>query len=118
MPTKPWAIGLVLLATALTTAGQVFYKLGADQLEFNFLAIITNHWLIIGAAVYLTSAVVLLFALKGGELSVLYPFVATSYIWVTLVSSALFHEAIHAWKWAGIVCIMLGVSCIGWGSTK
>ena len=116
MATKLWAIGLVLVATLLTSTGQVTYKLGADRLAFSAEGIITNFWILIGAVAYVGSAVVLLFALKGGELSVLYPIVSTSYIWVTLLSSTLFHEVIGAYKWAGIFLIMVGVSLIGAGS--
>jgi hypothetical protein len=35
MKTKPWAMGLVLLTTVLTSAGQVFYKLGTNALPQN-----------------------------------------------------------------------------------
>ncbi|MFH1409290.1 MAG: multidrug transporter [Nanoarchaeota archaeon] len=116
MATKLWAIGLVIFTTLLTATGSVLYKLGADSIQWTFLSIITNVFLISGIIVYLVSAALLLMALKGGDVSVLYPFIATSYIWVTILSSIIFSEVINVWKWFGVLSIIIGVSCIGIGS--
>ncbi|MBU0980433.1 MAG: hypothetical protein KJ709_06500 [Nanoarchaeota archaeon] len=119
MATKLWAIGVILLATVLTSTGQVLYKLGADKIIWSdMMTILTNYWIIIGAFVYLASAALLLIALKGGELSVLYPFVATSYVWVSILSATIFREAVGTWKWAGVGLIILGVTSIGIGSKR
>jgi len=81
MKTKLWAIGLMIFTTLLTSSAQIFYKLGAATLELNLLALITNYNLIIGLCIYAVGAVLMIIAFKGGELSVLYPIIATSYIW-------------------------------------
>ncbi len=116
MATKTWAVLLVLSCTAITTSAQIFYKLGANVLQFNLFSLITNYNLIIGLGLYAIGAALLIIALKGGELSVLYPIIATSYIWVTLASSYFFNEPVNLFKWIGIACVIIGVTVIGYGS--
>lgn len=115
MATKSWAVGLVLLCTLLTSAGQLFLKLGSKTVSLNF-GLLTNYPLMAGIVLYLTSAVMLIIALKGGELSVLYPFIATSFVWVSLLSTRFLGEAMGSWKWLGIAVIIAGVSFVGIGS--
>ena len=90
MGTKLSAIILVVIITLLTSAAQIFYKKGADILVFDFLSIITNYYLIIGLFLYFLGAVLLIIALRKGELSVLYPIIALSYVWVSLLSPLFF----------------------------
>ncbi len=114
--TKLWAIGLMILTTLLTSTAQVFYKKAIGDLEFNIFSIITNMDLITGIALYGIGAVLMIIAFKGGELSVLYPIVATSYIWVGLFSYYLFDESLNVLRWLGIFAIFFGVIFVGLGS--
>ncbi|MAG08129.1 hypothetical protein CMO89_01545 [Candidatus Woesearchaeota archaeon] len=118
MKTKPGAIGLVFICTLVTSTAQILYKLGANRLSLDIFSLITNVPLFLGIILYVTAAAILLISLKYGELSVLYPVVATSYIWVSLLSSQVFGEVINASKWIGIIFIIVGVSLIGIGSRK
>ncbi|MBI4149679.1 EamA family transporter [Candidatus Woesearchaeota archaeon] len=114
--TEPWAIALVIGMTVLTALGQLLYKMGANRISGDILSLILNWQLILGLAIYALAALLLLIAFRGGELSVLYPLVATSYVWVGLLSMYFLGEAMNGFKWAGIVFIILGVSSIGRGS--
>ena len=116
--TKRWAIGLVVVCTLFTSFAQIFYKFGADKLSFNLISIITNWQLLIGLALYGVGAVLLITALKGGDVSVLYPIVATSYIWVSLLSMYFFGEVMNFYKWIGIVSIFFGVISVAKGGKK
>ncbi len=116
MKTKLWAIGLMILTTLLTSSAQIFYKKGAEKLTFNLLSIITNYPLLTGLFLYGIGAVLMITALKGGELTVLYPIIATSYIWVALLSSLIFHESLNLLRWLGILAIVFGVVFVGVGS--
>jgi len=116
MATKLWAIGLIVLCTAFTSIAQVFYKIGAKTLEFDILSLITNVPLIIGMVLYGIGAVLMIIAFKGGEVSVLYPIIATSYIWVTLLSFYLFNESINVLRVVGILLIVFGVVFVSIGS--
>ena len=116
MKTKFWAIALMVITTLFTSVAQVFYKTGADKLSFDILAIITNVPIIIGLMLYVIGAVLMIIALRGGELSVLYPIIATSYIWVGILSFFIFNEALNLLRWSGISAIFFGVVFIGLGS--
>ena len=61
-------------------------------------------------------AVLLIIALRNGELSVIYPIIATSYIWVSLLSPRFFStDFMNATKWGGIFVIIVGVTFVGIG---
>jgi len=110
--TKSWAVGLLLLCTLITSFGQIFLKLGLNTASFD-LSLLTNYNLLIGLCLYALGAILLIIALKGGELSVLFPIVATSYIWVSLLSLIFLHESMNMFKWSGIVIIIVGIILIG-----
>ncbi len=111
--TKSWAIGLVLIATFLITIAQICWKFAANSNN-----IITNPYLWFGFITYALTAILLIIALKHGELSVLSPLNSTSFIWVNLASAYFFLETITTLKWTGIIFILLGVSLIATGGTK
>ncbi len=116
MATKTWAIVLVLCFTFLTATAQILLKIGSQNLVLNPLALITNYPLVMGVIVYFISAMLLIIALRGGDLSVLYPLIATSYIWVNLASPKIFGDVMNPEKWFGVFFILVGVTFIGKGS--
>ena len=118
MSTKAWAIGLMVLCTAFTSVAQIFYKLGAERLSLDFFALITNLPLITGMVLYILGAVIMIIAFKGGEVSVLYPIIATSYIWVSLMSLYFFGDALNLFRWTGIFVIITGIIFISVGSKE
>jgi len=114
--TKWWAFTLMFLCTLLTSFAQYFYKRGANNLSFSLSGIFLNWYLYVGVGMYILGAVMMLIALRGGELSVLYPVIATSYIWVSLISWMLLGETMNLYKWGGVGLIIGGISFIGFGS--
>jgi multidrug transporter EmrE-like cation transporter len=76
-------------------------------------AIFTNLTLLGGYALYGLSTVLLVLALRDGELSLLYPVIALTYVWVTLLSFLIFQESISPFKLAGIATIVAGVTVLG-----
>ncbi|MBI2143994.1 hypothetical protein HYU17_02480 [Candidatus Woesearchaeota archaeon] len=113
---KPAALLLILLFTVFSTAGQYLYKLGAGSLSFELGALIMNYPVIIGLFFYAVAAVLLMYALKKAELSVVYPFIGLSYVWVALLAFFFFSERLLAVNWLGIGFIAAGVSLVGYGS--
>lgn len=107
----------VIVCTFLTTVGQILLKYASFRLH-SFSDIFTNYYLFIGFFVYGVSAVLLIVALRSGELSVLYPFIALGFIWVTLFSIFLFNEHVSLFNWIGMFAIIFGVSLIGYGGSK
>lgn len=116
MDKKNFAIILVLLTTILTSSAQFLYKFGIDRLQFNLISIITNWNILLGLLLYAFGAVIMITAFKYGEVSALYPIIATSYIWVSIGSSILFNESMNIWKWLGVLIICIGVIFISLGS--
>ena len=58
----------------------------------------------------------LVLALRDGQLSVLYPIIALTYVWVTVLSPMFFNDIINVYKVVGVGLIVVGVSFIGLGS--
>ena len=114
MATRLWAIVLVIFCTLLTSSAQILLKFGAAHLP----RIFSNLPLLSGLFLYAIAAVALIISFKGGEVTVLYPIIATSYVWVALLSKFFFNESLSWLKFVGIFSIMLGICCIGGGSKK
>jgi multidrug transporter EmrE-like cation transporter len=79
------------------------------------LGILTTPALFAGYSLYGASTVLLVLALRRGELSLLYPVIALTYVWVAILSSVVFHETFNALKLAGIAIIVGGVAVLGMG---
>jgi drug/metabolite transporter (DMT)-like permease len=56
--------------------------------------------------------------LKYGELSILYPVIALTYVWVTGLSVAIYNESISAMKLLGLAAVVLGVAVLGRSGKK
>lgn len=116
MATYIWAIGLTLLSSFIASIGPIFLKKGINS-DFSFrpIKLIRNKNVIIGAFFYLISTLAFIPALKGGDLSVLYPFAATIYIWVALFSVKYLKEKMNLTKWIAIAIIITGIVLVGFG---
>src|SRR3989344_7815309 len=116
MATQLWAIGVVVLASMIGSFGPILLKKASAKKLSKISLLITNYNLFGGVALYAIATIMFIPALKGGELSVLYPFVALVYIWVSLLSVKFLGEKMNKLKWLGIASIIMGVSLIGLGS--
>ena len=119
MATQRWAIILIIVMTLITSTAQIFYKLAAMRFSLSVGGILLNWPLWIGAILYIISSIMMVIAFKGGEISVLYPLIALSYVWVSLASPRFFPaDTMNTLKWCGVVAIIGGVSLIGFGGRK
>ena len=75
--------------------------------------ILTNPPLFAGYCLYGLSTVLLVLALRDGELSILYPVISLTYVWVTILSVVIFEESLNPFKLLGIAVIVLGVAVLG-----
>ena len=116
MATQLWAIGLVILASLIGAFGPILLKKASEKKLSKISSLITNYALMGGVALYAIGTILFIPALKGGDLSILYPFVSLTYVWVSLLSVKFLGEKMNALKWFGITLIILGVSFIGFGS--
>ncbi len=108
-------MGLVFCCTILGAAAQILMKSGANHMTPGIMGILTNVKLFCGYALYGMSTVLLVLALKDGELSLLYPVIALTYVWVTGLSFLIFHDTVNPLKLAGIIIIVIGVAVLGKG---
>ena len=128
MKTKPWAMGLVFLSTLSTAIGQLLIKLGLNGLELSMFYNLSNVpsllpqvlTVLVGYGLYGMSAGALIYALKYGELSVLYPIYAMNFIWVAIAIPYVFpgSDSMNLLKWAGVLSIVAGVILVGVGSGR
>jgi multidrug transporter EmrE-like cation transporter len=118
------SIVLVGCGTVLSAAAQILIKLGAQTLGPHAsmldtaLGMILIPKLFFGYTLYALYTGVLILALREGELSVLYPVIALTFVWVTIASAVMFHEEMNVSKLAGIAIIMAGVAVLGRGDKK
>lgn len=97
-------ICLMLLSSLFVCIGQLFWKL---SLGTNIL------YLIIGFGLYGIGALIMIYAYRFGELSVLQPMLSTNYIFSVIIAATILKEIITLKKVIGIIIIMIGVIFIG-----
>jgi len=108
------SVALVFLCTLFGAAAQMLIKSGANALASGSpLAMLTNLPLVAGYSLYGISTVLLVLALRDGELSLLYPVISLTFVWVTLLSLTLLKETANPYELAGIAIIVLGVAVLG-----
>ncbi|MFH1409291.1 MAG: EamA family transporter [Nanoarchaeota archaeon] len=116
MATNILSIIAVIFASLMGGYASILMKKASASFGISIRKLIRNYPLIIAVALYGISTLIYIPALKYGELSVLYPLVAMTYIWTSLFSVRLLGEKMNNWKWMGIGFILLGVASIGAGS--
>ena len=113
---------LVSLCTVLGAAAQIFMKKGADPNIHGMLPtmmrIFTNLNMFIGYALYGTSAILLVLALRKGQLSLIYPVIALTFVWVAILSVLVLHEELSLMRIGGVITIVLGVGLLGLGDSS
>jgi uncharacterized membrane protein len=112
------SILLVFACTVLGAGAQLLIKIGMSHFQPTVAALLTNYPLIGGYVLYGINTLMLVLALKDGELSMLYPIIALTYVWVTLLSYVVLSEPPNAWKNVGIGVIVIGVAVLGRGGRK
>jgi drug/metabolite transporter (DMT)-like permease len=109
---------IVAACTVLNAVAQILFKLAVRNLVPTPLGLLTNLPLIGGLACYGLFMIAMVLALREGELSMLYPIIALSYVWVTLLSYTLLKEPPNLFKNLGITTIVIGVAVLGRGGKK
>jgi drug/metabolite transporter (DMT)-like permease len=106
---------IIVLCTFLGAAAQVLMKMGADYTKAHpgLMGLITNPLLIAGYGLYAVVTVLIVVAFKDGELSVLYPILSLSYLWVAVLSFLIFHDTLNPYKLIGVAVIIGGVAVLG-----
>lgn len=106
MKTKTESVLLVVLFTLITSVAQTIMKIGTNNGFFNL-------FVLSGLFLYSVGTLVFIVALKEGELSVLYPLISLSFIWVAIISYFYLGESLSLLRVSGMFFIIGGVSLIG-----
>jgi multidrug transporter EmrE-like cation transporter len=94
-------------------------KLGANNIEHpSVMQIVANVPLMVGYALYGINMLMLTIALKNAPLSLLYPIISLTYVWVTMLSVMIFKETITTFKVVGLGIVISGVAVLGLGGRK
>jgi len=109
---------IVAACTILNAVAQILFKVAVRHLVLTPAGLLTNVPLIAGCACYGLFTIAMVLALREGELSMLYPIIALSYVWVTLLTYWLLKETPNLYKNLGIVTIVIGVAVLGRGGRK
>lgn len=124
------SVYMVLGCTVFAAAAQVLLKFGATHTMPRMnpldpstwipfaIALAGNYQLVLGYTAHSANALLLILALRDGQLSLLYPIIALTYVWVNLLSMYFFHEPMNAWKAVGIALVIGGVALMGRASAR
>src|SRR3989344_4872487 len=76
MATELWAVLLVIFGGVLGSFGPIFLKKGSQDVHRDIKTFIFNKNIFIGLCFYAFGTIIFIPALKGGDLSVIYPLVS------------------------------------------
>jgi len=119
MKTKRLSVVLIICTTVFITLAQYFFKTGAElDYVLSYPEVLLLWPILAGFGSYGLGAVLMILAFKGGEVTVLYPIVATSYVWVVFMSAYAFGEELTILKIIGSFVLVIGISLIAYGSKQ
>lgn len=112
---------LVFLCTLTGATAQLLFKtatnripnLTVDLLVRKPWLLVTNPYLFFGYALYGLNVGLLTLALRKGELSLLYPIISLTYVWVAGLSVLFFGETINWIEGLGLATVVTGVAVLG-----
>ena len=102
---------------------QLLIKTGANRLGDHagligtFIGILTIPPLFAGYSLYAVFAAMMIYSLKHGEMSILFPLISLSFVWVAILSILVLHERMTPLEGVGIASIVVGVAALGRGGS-
>lgn len=103
-------IALMLTSALLTCTGQLCWKLSANRDSLVFL--------LAGFALYGCGALLMMAAMRFGELSVLHPMLSAGYALSIILGALVLGEKVSANKLLGIAVITAGLVCLSTSGGK
>ncbi len=94
-------IYIMLLSSLFTCTGQLCWKFFSNQQNIQYF--------LIGALLYGVGAMLMLYGLRFGELSILYPMLGIGYVWAAILGKIFLNESITLRKGVGIGIILMGL---------
>lgn len=94
-------IAMILLSAAMACTGQLLWKLSARN---NSMLLI-----LLGLILYGLGAVLMIIALRYGELSILHPMMSVGYVLSLILGATVLGENVSFLKAAGVAVIIVGL---------
>ena len=114
MSTPISSVIMFIIASFLGALGQYLYKSGAESVKGEFSSYISNPRLLGGVFCYIAVMVLFVAAFKkGGELSVLYPIYALTFIWGALLAWHFYGTPIKPINVGGMIMLVGGMYLMG-----
>ena len=114
MSTPALSIVFFVIASLLGALGQYLYKSGADLTTGTVASYLLSPRLLGGVICYVGVMVLFVAAFKkGGELTVLYPIYATTFIWAALIALVAYGTPIKPVNVGGMALIVAGMYLMG-----
>jgi uncharacterized membrane protein len=106
------SIILGLIVGIFNAIGQILFKYTANNMTSIF-SLLFNGYFYLSLMCYGLGFILLLWALKKGEATIIYPILASAFIWISFLSPVLFlNDFMSIQKWIGIFIIICGVYAI------
>jgi multidrug transporter EmrE-like cation transporter len=112
LPQK-WSFPGLVLCTFLVALAQFLLKNGSNHLAPTLEGTVFNISLVLGAGLYFVNAVLFILIIKNMDISVAYPTMSLSFVWVFIISYLAFNEPLSPWSLFGVVMIIIGVVFLG-----
>ncbi len=103
-----WLFSLVVISTVFGAFGSFFLKLGSNKLS-GIKNLMANRELLIGLFFFVFATLLMIIALKFGELSKIFPITSLTYMWVALISWKLLKEKMTNEKTTAFILIVIGI---------
>jgi drug/metabolite transporter (DMT)-like permease len=116
MTTPVSSMLLIVLSSFIGSFGAVLLKSGAGRLHRNITSLLFNYHLAAGITLYLLSSYFFVLGVRQGELTILYPLVALSYVFTMVWSRLFFGEPFTKAKFLGLAMIVSGIALLVAGS--
>jgi multidrug transporter EmrE-like cation transporter len=109
-------IAMTLAAAAISAVAQYVFKRNVGEFDFSpkhVLGILANGQMLLGLGMYAVSFVLYIYALHAApELSFVYSIFASTFVFVLLISKYALGERINAFRAAGMLLIVLGITLV------
>jgi len=105
---------LTLLAALISSLAQLTFKRSVGRIGSlkDMVRLIANRGVLLGLLGYAAGFLLELAALSGGQLSIVYPIFASSFIFVTLLSATTLKERVSLMRAAGVLLIFAGIAIV------
>ena len=97
-------IAIMLCSSLFTCTGQLLWKLSSQHNQ--------QIMILAGFALYGCGALLMIIALRFGDLSVLHPMLGIGYVLSVILGDVVLHEAFEIKKIVGIAVILFGLVCL------